>query len=268
MLKYYFVFLGKSESQLDIAFIVGAREPQAIQVFNFEKDIAKKIIDLEQPIETRYSLITYGSQADTQLSFDDFRDKARMKLFIDFIQWSQDSVALDDALEKALVLFNESSPHHSRKVLFVFVNAKTDALKERLEANSKKLLSIGVNVLVIRIGDNIDNGEITRIVSQAGNVMRITLTGSSETVVDRIFKILATDPCAALDCRYYGICVADQQGYPNCRCPEAYPKLYNPVCGSDLKTYSNLEALKVAACKAQKDITLRAPGKCGMFLSS
>ena len=256
----------KSQGLLDVAFLVGASGPQAQRVFNYEKEIAKSMIDQEQPIRTRYGLITWGNQADTRISFDDFRDKTNLKQFIDFIRWAENGVALDDALEKAHELFRESSPLHSRKVLVVFVNARTGVSKADLKAKSRKLLDSGVNVLVVSIGNNVDANEITRITERPENVIPGTVTDGGTSVVQNVLKILTADPCAAVDCPYYGACVIDQQGSPSCTCPVTYSEQFVPVCGTDLKTYSNLEAMKVAACKAQKDISQRAPGKCGTSL--
>lgn len=256
----------KSQGQLDVAFVVGASAPQAEKVFNYEKDIVKAMIDQEQPIRTRYGLITYTNQADTRVSFDDFRDKTNLKQFIDFIRWSEAGVALDDGLEKASELFREASPLHSRKVLVVFVNARTGVSKADLKAKSRKLLDSGVNVLVVSIGNNVDSNEVATITERPENVIPGTPTDGGTSVVDKALKILTADPCVAVDCPYYGVCVIDQRGSPSCACPTTYSEQFVPICGTDLKTYSNLEAMKVAACKAQKDISQRTVGKCGTSL--
>ena len=257
----------KSQGLLDVAFLVGASGPQALRVFYYEKEIAKSIIDKEQPIRTRYGLITWGNQADTRISFDDFQDKTNLKQLVDFIRWSENAVALGDALAKAHELFRESSPLHSRKVLVVFVNARTGVSKAVLKAKSRKLLDSGVNVLVVSVGNNVDTNEVAKITERPENVIPGTVTdGGGTSVVQKVLKILTVDPCAAVDCPYYGACVIDQQGSPSCACPMTYSEQFVPVCGTDLKTYRNLEAMKVAACKAQKDISQRTPGKCGTSL--
>ena len=266
-LKTIFIFCssilkGNSESQLDIAFIVGASDPGASRLFKFELDIVKAFIDRNSPITTRYGLITYGNQAYTRMSFGDFQDKSTMKKFIDLIRWSEDGTALDDALQKARNLFQESSPLHSRKLLVVFITSQTGTSIRELENKSRKLRENGVNILVIPIGNNANNREISGITTRRQNVIRVTPKGGTRTVVIRTEEIIATDPCSAVDCDYYGICNSDEQGSTSCVCQQTYLELYQPVCGSDLKTYSNLEAMKVASCNTRRKIVQRSTGKC------
>ncbi len=247
---------------MDIAFIVGASEPGAQRLFKFELDIVKGLIDRDSPITTRYGLITYGNQAYTRMSFGDFQDKARMKQSIDLIQWSENGAALDDALQKAQNLFQESSPLHSRKLLVVFITSRTGTSITQLENKSRKLRENGVNILVIPIGNNADDREISGITTRRENVIRVTPAGGTRPVVEKTEEIMATDPCSAVDCDYYGICIYNDQGSTNCVCKQTYPDTYQPVCGSDLKTYSNLEAMKVSSCKSREKITQRSTGEC------
>ena len=257
------MFKGSDESQMDITFIVGASEPGARQLFQFQLNIVKAFIDRETPIATaRYGLITYGSRANIRMSFGDFREKSKMKQVIDLIQWSENGVALDDALQRAQNIFKESSPLHSRKLLVVFITSRTGTSVSELESKSKKLRENGVNILVLPIGNNADDREISGISTRRENVIRVTPAGGTQPVVDKTEEIIATDPCSAVDCDYYGICISDERRATSCVCRETYPDSYQPVCGSDFKTYSNVEAMKVASCKSRKKITQRSNGRC------
>ena len=46
------------------------------------------------------------------------------------------------------------------------------------------------------------------------------------------------------------------------RCMRNCPKLFDPVCGSDDKTYSNECVLKIAICKSQGTISKAHNGPC------
>ena len=47
------------------------------------------------------------------------------------------------------------------------------------------------------------------------------------------------------------------------KCPQACPRIYRPVCGSDGKTYPNECVLKVNACVNEENITVVHEGFCG-----
>ena len=256
-----FVLVEKAARQLDILFILGASDPDGERTFNHEKRIAKGIIDYDYQYNTRYGIITYSDQAVNQMEFNG--GKSNAKLFMDFIGWQGNGVALDDALEEAFRVFQKSPTVNSRKLVFVFVNQKTGAAKAELERRSQKLRKSGVNVVVIAIGSNPDDGEITRIVPHE-KIIRGNSSGDVKPVVDQAGGILGNDPCLAIDCPYYGICVVIAQGLPSCACPLSYPDVYEPVCGSDFKSYSNVDVLKGAACQAQEELTVISSGKCGM----
>jgi hypothetical protein len=225
----------------------------------------KALIDRDSPITTRYGLITYGKRAYTRMSFGDFRDKSRMKQSIDLIRWSENGVALDGALQKAQNLFRESSPLHSRKLLVVFITSATGTSVAELQNKSRKLRENGVNILVIPIGTNADDREISGITTRREYVIRVTTAGGTRPVVVKTEEIVTTDPCSAVDCAYYGICIADEQGSTSCVCQQTYPDTYQPICGSDLKTYSNLEAMKMTSCKSREMITQRSTGECSKY---
>lgn len=257
-----FFFKGNSESQLDMAFLVGSSQPNASLLFKYQLEVVKALIDRDSPITTRYGLITYGKQAYTRMSFGDFQEKPRMKQFIDLIGWSQNGVALNDALQKAQNLFEKSSPLHSRKLLIIFITSRTGTSIVELQNKSRKLRENGVNILVIPVGSNADDGEVSGITTRGENVIRVSPAAGTRTVVEKTEMIVATDPCSAVDCDYYGICISDEQGSTSCVCKQTYSSVYEPVCGSDLKTYSNVEAMHVAACKSRVKIVQRSTGEC------
>ena len=72
------------------------------------------------------------------------------------------------------------------------------------------------------------------------------------------------DACHVFKCKYNGLCLALATGTPPlCKCPEEFPVNFNPVCGTDGQTYSNIGEMKYKACREQKIVEVRHEGKCG-----
>ena len=50
-----------------------------------------------------------------------------------------------------------------------------------------------------------------------------------------------------------------------CKCPDACPLIYSPICGSDGVSYGNTCEMEAASCRQLKEITLVNQGMCGMY---
>ena len=50
-----------------------------------------------------------------------------------------------------------------------------------------------------------------------------------------------------------------------CVCPVCRDNVYTPICGTDGMTYANLCWMKLAGCKAKKDIGVLKKEACGKF---
>ena len=75
-------------------------------------------------------------------------------------------------------------------------------------------------------------------------------------------KLSFLDPCAGVDCGYYGKCRALPNDSTECFCSQACPLIYKPVCGSDGNEYSNACVMRSTSCRMKVLITLAKDGPC------
>ena len=70
------------------------------------------------------------------------------------------------------------------------------------------------------------------------------------------------DPCVARPCRApYAVCRAVRDR-AECSCKENCPRVDNPVCGSNYKTYRNKCLMELEACQSGTMIRARSNGRC------
>lgn len=71
------------------------------------------------------------------------------------------------------------------------------------------------------------------------------------------------DPCANITCPFNGNCVPSKdQKTVQCKCDIVCTEEYNPVCGTDGKTHSNVCSMTRQACVDKKSITVSYKGEC------
>ncbi|MBN3322022.1 AGRIN protein, partial [Atractosteus spatula] len=71
-------------------------------------------------------------------------------------------------------------------------------------------------------------------------------------------------PCQDKPCGFGAACVV-RNGEPVCECPDACPKVHDPVCGDDEHTYGSQCEMKAMGCVLQREIRIRHKGPCGSF---
>ncbi|XP_053546438.1 agrin isoform X2 [Bombina bombina] len=71
----------------------------------------------------------------------------------------------------------------------------------------------------------------------------------------------APSPCLDVECSFGAACVVKNQK-AICECQQMCQSIYDPVCGSDKRTYGNPCELEATSCALKKEITVKHKGPC------
>ena len=153
--------LSDTDERLNILFGLGASGRDASSVFDFEKEIVKYLIGLPKTAKTRYAVIDYHNGSKILINFDDFEDVETLKNQVGLITWQGDGNDFENLLLKAKDVFGTSKK--SRKVFLVFINDRLNSDLNVIRNSVRMLNSLGVKVIVVRIGDRVDNQEVSAI---------------------------------------------------------------------------------------------------------
>ena len=80
-----------------------------------------------------------------------------------------------------------------------------------------------------------------------------------------VTSLCILDPCSAsgIKCNFYSRCKIFSNGTARCICRLGCPRILDPVCGSNGKTYSNECVMRRESCLTKKIITVEHAGDCG-----
>ena len=134
-------------------------------MFDFEKEIVKYLIGLPKTAKTRYAVIDYHNGSKILINFDDVEDAETLRNQVNLIAWQGDGNDFENLLLKAKDVFGTSKK--TRKVFLVFINDRLNSDLNVIRNSVRGLNSRGVKVIVVRIGDRVDNQEISAITTTA-----------------------------------------------------------------------------------------------------
>ncbi|KAK0166738.1 hypothetical protein PV327_004227 [Microctonus hyperodae] len=91
------------------------------------------------------------------------------------------------------------------------------------------------------------------------------ITRQSTTITD-VTSTQEREACKDIHCDFEATCELDPDKFPRCSCKfdcaSIPPENIRPVCGSDLKIYSSICAMKMEACQRQQELRLRPLDLC------
>lgn len=71
-----------------------------------------------------------------------------------------------------------------------------------------------------------------------------------------------------MQCRYNGICRVVSGNTTICVCRRERSTIFDPVCGTDGRTYSNVDEMKFVNCQKMRTTEIQHNGACGKYCKS
>lgn len=86
------------------------------------------------------------------------------------------------------------------------------------------------------------------------------------TTIADVTSTQEREACKDIHCDFEATCELGPDKFPRCSCrfdcASISPENMRPVCGSDLRIYSSLCAMKMEACQRQQELRLRPLDLC------
>ena len=161
------------------------------------KETINVMIDNYGTKDARYSLITSGSDATTEVDFtDDHKNVQAFKNIISAVQRPEGTPDLKKALDLAQTAFeNTPSRPEAKKVLIVFIDQKSVNYPQVLTASGKRLEDAGVVVVPMAFGSLANVGELTRLAPSKGVVIEVKSEEDAAAIAQKIMDGAVEGKC-------------------------------------------------------------------------
>ena len=171
---------------IDLGVIIGAFSGPT---FLTMKNTINQMIDHYGTTNARYSLITIGSDAKTEIAFsDDYNNTQGFKNRVSETKRPLGSPDLKRALDAARRGFAEaaSSRPGAKKILIVMIDQKSVNYPQVLSASAKRFEEAGILVVPVAVGSLANVDELTRIVPSKGVVIKVSSNDDPAVIAQKI----------------------------------------------------------------------------------
>ena len=161
----------------DIAFLVDASESMTKKDFETQKVVIKRIAATFDvgPTKSHLGLITFSSHAQVRIRFSENLDQVGFQSTVDSLPFAAGGTRFDRAFQVAANdLFSRSGGVRSDlpKILIILSDGKQSADYDAIpiERSVLPLRRLGVRILALAIGDQVDMSEMQQIVADSKDV--------------------------------------------------------------------------------------------------
>ena len=148
---------GRPRKLVDVVFVMGSRQPNAVDQFSLEQRIAMSMIDKPKTADTMYAVVQYGKTAVTRVHFKHSRTDEDTKEAIKSLRWYQEGTGLDDGIKMAGEVHELEGRVNVRKIVVVFSSGPIEPSEKKLINVLEPLKRNGVKIIPVVVDDTDDS---------------------------------------------------------------------------------------------------------------
>lgn len=152
------------------------------------KDTIQSIVARRGAVNIHYNVISYGAQTRTIVNFQDtFPNEEQLIEKLESLSSVTGTPDLDLALEDAKKAFEgPGARSQARKILVFLVDSKSGSTDEDILKSAVSLEEVGVQVIVLAIGNEVKREELEKTTPYKKNVMEVSNKEDPESLAKKL----------------------------------------------------------------------------------
>lgn len=176
------------QEDIDLIFAVSASSTDAKETLELMKDTIQSIVAGRGAVNIHYNVISYGAQTRTIVNFQDtFPNEEHLIEKLESLSSVTGTPDLDLALEDAKEAFEgPGARSQARKILVFLVDSKSGSTDEDILKSAVSLEEVGVQVIVLAIGNEVKREELEKTTPYKKNVMEVSNKEDPESLAKKL----------------------------------------------------------------------------------
>ena len=174
--------------KLDLGFAISADSSRKNETFKIMKDTIKAIMDTHVTSEIHYSIIIFGTTANTVVSFANKPPTTEiLKEILTRASRESGPPNLKNVLEKSKEVFEGSGLRpNATKTLIIITDKKSSSDANELPGLVKQMEDKKVRIISVAIGNEVDTNELEKVSTSNDDVIKTDIAVNPKTLAKQI----------------------------------------------------------------------------------
>lgn len=173
---------------MDIVFVLGASDRKKMET---AKNLATKIVDLVHINNSRFAIVRYEQTSTLVSGFANSDNKPTLMEKIRRVVWNNRGTGVDRGIMQGQDLLKRTGRDDAKQLIVVFASGRASASESQLRNLGNKLRSENVKVIVVTIGDDVEQ-KVKVVAGTGDDEVDVDSTKDDDTnskmVTKKIFK--------------------------------------------------------------------------------